>query len=254
MSIWKLVSSNNISNDAHVRIMNINAIKRLSSSAAVCLMVMLTAVFTIGQAVSGDLVGTITDQSGAAVPGATVTVTNTATGITATTKSNDNGEYRFGNLLVGTYDVSVSSFGFASAMVHNFDVELNKTATANLVLTVAAASTTVEVTDSAPAIDTTTAQVQTTFNQKQAQDVPTAAIGLGVLNLSLLSPGVSNTGGIGAGEGPSVGGQRPRNNNFTIEGVDNNNKVLTGPLVFIPNDAVQNFTVLQNQYSPEFGH
>ena len=215
---------------------------------------MLTAVFAIGQAISGDLVGTVTDQSGAAVPGATVTVTNTSTGVTATTKSNTNGEYRFGNLLVGIYDISASGTGFTTAAVHNFNIELNKTATANLVLNVAGASTTVEVTDSAPAIDTTTAQVQTTFDQKQAQDTPTAAIGRGVLNLSLLSAGVANTGGIGAGEGPSVGGQRPRNNNFTIEGVDNNNKTITGPLVFIPNDAVQNFTVLQNQYSPEFGH
>jgi Carboxypeptidase regulatory-like domain/TonB dependent receptor len=247
----ELVSSNNISTEAPVRIMNTNAIKRLSVSAV---MIVLTAGLAIGQAVSGDLVGTITDQSGAAVPGVIVTVTDTATGITATTKSDTNGEYRFGNLLIGVYDISASSMGFASAVIHNFDVQLNKTATANLVLAVAGASTIVEVTDSAPPIDTTTAQVQTTFGQKQAQDSPTAAIGLGVLNLSLLSAGVANTGGIGAGEGPSVGGQRPRNNNFTIEGVDNNNKALTGPLVFIPNDAVQNFTVLQNQYSPEFGH
>ncbi len=54
--------------------------------------------------------------------------------------------------------------------------------------------------------------------------------------------------------GPSVGGQRPRNNNFTIEGVDNNSLSTTGPLIVIPNDAVDSFTVLQNQYSAEFGH
>ena len=54
--------------------------------------------------------------------------------------------------------------------------------------------------------------------------------------------------------GPSVGGQRPRNNDFTIEGVDNNNKGVTGPLVMVPNDAVAEFSLLENQFSPEFGH
>ena len=56
------------------------------------------------------------------------------------------------------------------------------------------------------------------------------------------------------GTGPSISGQRPRNNNFTVEGVDNNDKVVTGPFLQIPNDAVENFTVLQNNFSPEFGH
>ncbi len=74
------------------------------------------------------------------------------------------------------------------------------------------------------------------------------------MNLSLLDAGVASSGGVGAGSGPSVGGQRPRNNNFTIEGVDNNSLSVTGPLITIPNDAVDSFTVLQNQYSAEFGH
>jgi hypothetical protein len=75
-----------------------------------------------------------------------------------------------------------------------------------------------------------------------------------VLNLSLLNAGVASTGGIGVGTGPSVSGQRPRNNNFTVEGVDNNNKGVTGPVVTPPNDAVENFAVLQNQFTPEYGH
>src|SRR6202042_2748691 len=76
----------------------------------------------------------------------------------------------------------------------------------------------------------------------------------GVLNVSLLSPGVASSGGLGIGSGPSIGGQRPRNNNFEIEGVDNNNKSTTGPLVYVPNDSVGNFTLITNQFSPEFGH
>ena len=75
-----------------------------------------------------------------------------------------------------------------------------------------------------------------------------------MLNLSLLTPGVTNASALGLGTGPSVGGQRPRDNNFTVEGVDNNNKTVTGSLITVPPDAVDNFTLLSNQFNPEFGH
>jgi hypothetical protein len=87
----------------------------------------------------------------------------------------------------------------------------------------------VEVSASAVAIDTTTAQLQNTFDTQQMMELPTASSGSGVINLSLLAPGVATSGGIGVGTGPSVGGQRPRNNNFTIEGIDNNSGSVTGP-------------------------
>jgi len=112
----------------------------------------------------------------------------------------------------------------------------------------------VEVSEQATTIDTTTAQIQNTFEARQISDLPETSTGSGVVNLSLLNAGVASSGGIGLGTGPSVSGQRPRNNNFTVEGVDNNSKSVTGPLLQIPNDAVDNFTVLQNQFSPEFGH
>ena len=83
---------------------------------------------------------------------------------------------------------------------------------------------------------------------------PDCSGGSGVINLSLLNAGVGSSGAVGLGTGPSVGGQRPRNNNFTIEGIDNNSGSVTGPLVTLPNDAVAEFSVQQNQISPEFGH
>jgi hypothetical protein len=110
------------------------------------------------------------------------------------------------------------------------------------------------VTESAAAIDTSTAQVQTTYETKQLADLPTASSGSGVINLSLLNAGVTTSGGSGYGVGPSVGGQRPTNNSFTIEGIDNNALSVTGPIVTVPNDAVSEFSVLQNQFSPDFGH
>ena len=111
-----------------------------------------------------------------------------------------------------------------------------------------------EASEQATAIDTTTAQIQSTFESKQISELPSASTGSGVINLSLLNAGVASSGGIGVRTGPSISGQRPRNNHYTVEGVDNNSKSVPGPLMQIPNEAVDNFTVLQNQFSPEFGH
>jgi hypothetical protein len=206
------------------------------------------------QAISGDLVGTVLDKTGGVVPNATVEATNVATGLKVTAKTREQGEFRFSNLPVGTYTVQVGAPNFTSVTLTNIQIELNKVGSVSVTLEVGSQAVTVEVTGATPLINTTSAQLEDTFDSKQTSDLPISSIGLGVLNLALLEPGVASSGGVGAGTGPSVGGQRPRNNNFTIEGVDNNNKGVTGPLVSIPNDAVQEFSALQNQFSPEFGH
>jgi hypothetical protein len=155
---------------------------------------------------------------------------------------------------VGSYTLSVSATGFSRAELTGIQLPLNQTVTSNVALQVEKASTTIEVSAAPATIDTTTAQVETTFEGRQLQDLPIASVGAGVLNLSLLTAGVSSSSGLGFGVGPSVGGQRPANNSFTVEGVDNNDKGTTGPLVTVPNDAVAQFTALQNQFSPDFGH
>jgi Carboxypeptidase regulatory-like domain/TonB dependent receptor len=210
-------------------------------------------IFLKAQAISGDLLGVVTDSSGAVVSNAQVVATNLGTGIKATTKTNATGEYRFINLPVGHYSIEMTGNGMAGGY-KDVQVQLNKQATANITASVSTSTQVIEVNAESLTIDTTTPNIQNTFDNRQLQDLPTATVGLGVLNLSLLDAGVATSGGIGAGTGPSVSGQRPRNNNFTVEGVDNNSKSVTGPVITIPNDAVQNFTVLQNQFSPEFGH
>jgi len=214
----------------------------------------LGSINALAQAVSGDLVGTITDSSGAVIPNAAVSIENTATGFKATTTSNAQGEYSFKNLVPGNYNITATAKGYGNGNIKNYSLSLNKVGTANLKLAVGTGSTTVDVFESAIAVDTTSAQVQNSYGNQSASILPTASVGLGVLNQSLLSAGVASSGGVGAGSGPSVGGQRPRNNNFTIEGVDVNDKTVTGPLLSVPNDAVQDFTLLQNQFSAEYGH
>ncbi len=231
------------------------ASRLLRFASAILLTAGLSAVNGFGQVTDGNLVGTVYDASGKVIPDASVGATNTATGVTAETKSDQSGAYRFNNLPVGSYSVAVSAAGFAGTQIKDLSVELSKTATANVTLAVGTVTESIDVVDSAALIDTTTAQIVNIFASRLAADLPVAANPAGgYLNLSLLGAGVASPGGIGAGTGPSVGGQRPRNNNYMVEGTDNNNKFVTGPVVALPNDSVAEFSVLQNQFPAEFGH
>lgn len=211
--------------------------------------------FLAAQAISGDVVGTVRDNSGAAISAVRLTATKIETGVVTTTVTNDRGEFHFVNLPIGKYNVSADAAGFASKRVDNLAVLLNQEVTLDLSLLPAAVKTTVEVSEAGVTLDTTTAQIESTFDSHEMINLPAASQGSGVLNLALLNAGVSSTGGLGSGSGgPSVSGQRAYNNNFTVEGVDNNNKNNPGPVATVPNDAVASFSVLQNQFSPEFGH
>src|SRR5437763_10515182 len=106
-------------------------------------LVFASALF--GQAVSGSLVGTVTDKSGAVIPNAKVVATNVATGVSSTTVTTANGEFRFPQLPVGNYNITASATGFTSATLNNFPVELNRQATAQLVMDIGAVTTQVEV-------------------------------------------------------------------------------------------------------------
>ena len=206
-----------------------------------------------GQAADGHLVGSVVDQSGASIPGCTVSVENVATGVSWSQEADEFGAYRFNNLPVGDYTLSAKSVGFAPKMLSGIAVALNRTSTANVTLELGEVQTTVEVTAASAQIDTTTSTVGGSFDSRQALYSPSSDLALGVLNLSLQGAGVASSGGTGLGEGPSIGGQRPRNNNFMVEGVDNTDKGVTGRIVDVPNEAVAEFSVLQNQYGAEFG-
>src|SRR5689334_21922870 len=120
-------------------------------------------VMLFGQATDSNLTGTVTDPSGAALPGAKVELTNEATGVKASTTTDTNGLYRFNNMPIGRYDVTASAAGFTAGTLRGLDLQLNKTTTGNITLQVGAVSSTVNVTEAASTIDTTTAQVQSTF-------------------------------------------------------------------------------------------
>jgi hypothetical protein len=225
--------------------------KKLLSLVAILL---VATGMALGQTTSGNVVGTIKDASGALVSNATVTVTSESTNVTTTTTAKA-GEYRVANLLPDTYDITVSASGFKSFTLKGVAIALNKTSTADAILAASSSSTVEVVATAGVNLDTTSNNLTTTFTSQEILELPTTTPGgYGALNASLLAPNVASGGGVGVGAGPSVGGQRTRNNNFTIEGIDDNEKSVTGPIVIVPTDAVGEFTLIANQFSAEFGH
>ncbi|MBZ5590830.1 MAG: carboxypeptidase regulatory-like domain-containing protein [Acidobacteriia bacterium] len=233
-------------------------------AAALLLAAALSPSRLHAQAISGDLVGSVTDATGAAIPNATVTATNDGTGVKTTAMTDPGGAYRLANLPVGLYTLTASTAGFTTATVKAVQVQLNNTVTQNLTLSVGSTTTTVEVSDAAPPLDTTTAQLQISYATREAEDLPVASFSrsagiagtiqsAAIWNLTLLGAGVASNGGVGQGTGPTVSGQRPENNTFYLDGVSDNNHYATGPLAIISNDAVAEVSVLQNQFSAEFG-
>src|SRR5690242_2537378 len=147
-----------------------NRMVRISRALGLVSLV-LSAAICFGQKVSGDLVGTVVDNSGAVVANATVDAVNEATNVRATTTTNGSGEYRFSNLLPGLYDITAAAQGFSKATLKGFEVQLNKQASATLTLGVGSTDTVVNVDATAPSVDTTTAQIQTTYGSRQAEQL-----------------------------------------------------------------------------------
>src|SRR5258708_9272333 len=136
--------------------------RRISLFLATITLALISGV-TFSETTSGDLVGTVRDPSGAVIPNAAVTVTNEATGVVVSLKAGDSGEFRASNLLPGKYDLAVTSTGFQPYTLHAITVELNKTSTTNVTLSVGA-NTTVEVAaEAGVALDTTSTNLTQTF-------------------------------------------------------------------------------------------
>src|ERR1700736_6900547 len=159
--------------------MSENASIRLRIVAAILLaIVVIFPAQLFGQAISGDLVGGVTDPAGARIPKAMVTAQNDATGVKYTATADSEGGFRFSNLPVGNYTLTASATGFATGTVKDVKVQLNNVVTQNMTLSVGTTSTTVEVTAAAAPIDTTTAQLQSTFQTREAVDIPAASLPL----------------------------------------------------------------------------
>ncbi|HEY6803071.1 MAG TPA: carboxypeptidase regulatory-like domain-containing protein [Pyrinomonadaceae bacterium] len=212
-----------------------------------------------GQVTTGGVRGVVSDPNGAVVAGAQVTLTKKATGGSQTAETNSSGQFEFTNLQPGEdYSLSVTAQNFKNLSLTDVRVSVNQVTDLPVQLSPGLVTEVVTVTaGGAELVDTTSANLSKAFSSRQVVDLAQTTAGpagspAGVNNLALLAPGVTSSGGVGVGTGGSVGGQRPRNNNFVVDGVDNNDKSLTGPQSYISPEEVAEFTLLQNQFSAEF--
>jgi hypothetical protein len=218
------------------------------------LIVLYGTTSTLAQRIDGTIRGVVRDTSGAVVGGATVTVTNDATQISRTNQSESDGSFNVPNLLVGTYSVAVELTGFKKYIGRGVEVRANQTTDHIVTLELGEVQTVVEVEAGSELIQTTTSQVGGSMPSRAVVDIPNASEGGNPLNAVLVFPNTTSQGGGVLGEGGSIGGNRPRNNSFTIDGVDNNDVGLTGSQQDVIPDAVQEFNLLTNQFSAEYGH
>jgi hypothetical protein len=206
------------------------------------------------QRFDGSIRGTVKDASGGVVPGATVTVLNQASGAKNETLTTTAGTYVFPNLITGSYTVTIQTVGFKTYVRKDVAVFANQVTDANAALEIGDVATTIEVLGGGELVSISSSQLSGSLDEKAVVDLPNPVLGGNPLNLALAFPNTTSQGGGVLGEGGSIGGNRPRNNNFTIDGVDNNDVNITGSLQPVIQDAVVEFNLITNQFSAEYGH
>ena len=235
------------------------------STAFLCSLLALVAIIGTfqcawGQEVTAAIVGTISDPSGAAVPGVTVIATDTERGVQYTTKTNDAGAYTLTRIPVGTYTLAASAQAFQTAKYPAFTLTLNQTARIDVKLTVGQVSETVEVTAGAPVLQTENTQVSTILDSHSVENL--ALVSRNYVELTLLTPGsvspdptnFHNGDNTANGARPYINGNREQANNFVLDGLDNN-QVSDNLLGYTPApDAIQEFNLITNNASAEFGN
>ncbi len=229
------------------------ASKFLNSTGIFVLTFFMAATLALGQGSQGSIAGTIRDTLGALLPGATIEAINESTGEKRTVTSNDQGGYIIPNLAVGTYTLTVSTPNFATRTVTDVRVSVAFTTDTDVTLETAGAEATVIVStsDAQTAINTTDQQLSTLLDNKKIIDLP--LLSRDPSNLVLLSPGTFPSSGIG---GFIVNGQRERNINFLVDGIDNNDADVPGIPggIATPNiDATQEFRVITSNFNAEYG-
>ena len=228
-------------------------------SLTLCLaLAIMTFGTTFGQAVYGSIFGTVTDASGAAVPNATVTITNTGKNVSETTKTNESGNYNQTRLIPGTYRVKVEASNFKSAVIETVVVNVDTASTANISLQPGQVSEEITITAEAPLLKTDRADVATTFETRQVTDLP--ILDRNFTKFILLTPGTQQLQWQhAASENPQgstqtmVNGQHFSGTGYQLDGTENRDPIL-GIIVINPNfESIGETKITSQNYDAEFG-
>ncbi|MGH9827128.1 MAG: carboxypeptidase regulatory-like domain-containing protein, partial [Blastocatellia bacterium] len=230
---------------------------RVASSIAV-LLFFVCAFPAVAQTSRGTVTGSVTDSSGAIINSATIQLINKGTGETRSTVTNESGIYRFDAVDLGRYDLKVTAQGFKSFSATNIDIQANRTATFDAQLRASGADLVIDISAGSEEILQKSDAVRGgNFDHQDIVKLPIAS--LSAYDLGQLVPGVANPAGSGAmfGNGTSqfaVNGQRPRGNNYLLDGTENNDISIGGPANEITNDdAIAEFSIQTGLFSAEFG-
>jgi hypothetical protein len=217
----------------------------------------------LAQLTSADILGTVTDSTGAVVPKANIILVNLDTNLQRTTVSNDSGDFDFTLLPVGRYSVTVKIAGFKTATTSNLSVEAGDRARADVHLETGGTTETVTVEAQTPLLQADSATVSSTVTAKAVQDLPLN--GRNFVQLIDLVPGANEGAGNGLGSGGrpddrrtnanglSVNGQDEALNNWIVDGLDNNERII-GTIGVKPNvEGIQEITIQTNSYAAEAG-
>jgi hypothetical protein len=230
-----------------------------SFSAYLCVSGLLLPEQAYGQADQGSIRGLVQDVSGAVIPQADVTLTSTDTALTLKTTTNQAGVYTFSPVKIGNYAISATAPGFEVTRQEN--IHLDAQASLNVVLTLqlGSVSQSVTVSTAPPLLQTESASVGQVMSTQTINQIPLN--GRNAVYVAQLAPGVvQGVGGRGVGTGDfSANGQRPTQNNFILDGIDNNTAVpdfLNGSSFVVnpPPDALAEFNIQTANYSAELGH
>ncbi|HTS37869.1 MAG TPA: TonB-dependent receptor [Candidatus Solibacter sp.] len=209
---------------------------------------------------TGSITGTVTDQSGAVMNGARVTLTNAGTGTSLTTTTSGDGGYKFSPVRIGTYKLEVTSQGFQTMTRTDVSVNIGSNIELNFTLKAGSQTETVEVTATTPVLQNQDASVGQVVDQRSVNDLPLN--GRNFTFLAQLVQGVnspqSDTRGNAASGAFSANGFRPAQNNYMLDGIDNNSDTVdflngTNYVVLPPVDAIQEFKVQTTDFGAEFG-
>jgi hypothetical protein len=218
--------------------------------------------------VSGaTLSGTVTDTSGATVPQVQISVTNTATGVSATTPSNSDGFYSVPNLLPGSYEVKATAPGFSTAVRTGITLTVGAQQVLNLTLAVGQITQTVQVTTEAPTVELasstiggvlgSTTVVELPLNGRSWTDLATLQPGVNAMTTQMSYTSAVDRGLRGFGTEMTISGARPQQNNYRLDGISMNDYANGGPGSVLGGnlgvDAIQEFSVLTTNYSAEYG-
>lgn len=209
---------------------------------------------------TGSILGTVTDQTGAVIPGAKVTLTNKGTGLSLSSKTGANGSYVFSPVKIGTYSVTAEAAGFNKAVHTDLVLNIDQQLVANFTLTPGAVTQTVTVTAAASVLQTQNASVGQVVAQRTINNLPLN--GRNFTFLAQIVAGVNtpqaDTRGNAANGAFTANGVREDQNNYLLDGIDNNSDNVdflngTNFVVLPPPDALSEFKVQTSNYSAEFG-